>query len=325
MKFVYKDSPYGYSILKKNDIEAIHQATLNLMEDYGVCVFGSEAQELLSGAGCKVDKETSRVKFPRNLVNDCISSVPTQFTVYGRDPVDRSKDIIFGGDHLTFTTFGTGVIVIDPYTGERKDSTLQDLCDITRFADAVPEVESVTTPVAAQDVSEEIKELYEAEAMLSNTSKPIGHDTEGKENTQKFLDMVAAVCGGKDKLRERPITTMGACPNSPLEIHESAAEQIIECAKAGIPMDVLSMGMCGGSTPVTLAGTLLVTNCEILAGIVLGQVACKGAPMSYGSSTTIMDMKLATSPVGAPEHAMFGAAVAQLAKYYAIPVNVGGT
>ena len=322
MKFNYKERAVGYSILTKNDVEALHGATLNLMEDYGVCVFGKEAQEILSAAGCKIDKETSQVKFPRNVVNDCISSTPEEFIMYARDP---AKNVTIGGDNVTFTTFGTGVAIVDPYTGKRKDTTLQDLRDITRFADAVNEVDTVTTPIAAQDVTEEIKDLYEAEALLSNTSKHVGHDTEGGENTKRFIRMAAAVAGGMDKLREKPLVSMGACPNSPLEIHESAAEQIIEAARAGLPMDVLSMGMCGGTTPVTLAGTLLTTNCEILAGIILGQLTVKGTPMIYGSSTTIMDMRLATSPVGAPEHAMIGAAVTQIGKYYGIPTDVGGT
>ena len=315
----------AYSILSKSDIETLHEATLNLMEEYGVRVFGNAAHEILGGAGCAIDKETSKVTFPRDVVNDCIESAPAEFVMYGRDPEDRSKDVKIGGDNVTFTTFGTGVVVIDPYTGARKDSTLRDLEDIARFADAVPEVDTITTPVAAQDVPEAIKELYEARALFANTSKPVGHDADGAANTRRVIQIAAAIAGGAEALRARPILSMGACPNSPLEIHEGAAEQIIEAAKAGVPMDVLSMGLCGGTTPVTLAGTLLTTNCEILAGIVLGQLTRKGAPMVYGSSTTIMDLKLATSPVGAPEHGMVGAAVAEIGKYYKIPTDVGGT
>ena len=314
-----------YTILSKNDLDALHEATLNLMESYGVCVFGKRAQDMLVGAGCKVNKETNQVMFPRNLVNDSINSAPWEYTLYGRDPEDTSKDVKVGGDIVTFTTFGTGVVIIDPYTGERKETTLQDVADIARFADAVPEVDTVTIPVAAQDVSEEIKELYEAEALFANTTKPIGHDADGGPNTRRVIEIAAAVAGGKDELKKRPNISMGACPNSPLEIHANAAEQIIEAALAGVPMDILSMGLCGGTTPVTLAGTLLVTNCEVLAGITLAQVASKGAPVFYGSSTSIMDLKLATSPVGAPEHAMIGAAVAEIGQYYKIPTVTGGT
>jgi len=310
-----------YSILSRSDLEALHEATLNFMESYGVCVFGKEAQEILSAAGCQVDKETSKVRFPRNLVNDCIKSVPSSVPLHGR----ASAEPMTGTDFVSFTTFGTGVVVIDPYTGERRDSTLQDLRDITRFADAIPEVDLVTIPVAAQDVTEEIKELYETEALYENTIKPVAGGTEGGENTRSVIRIAAAVAGGAEELRKKPNITLTTCPNSPLEIHESGSEQIIECAKAGLPHCILSMGLAGGTTPVTLAGTLLVTNCEILAGIVLGQLVNKGFPMYYGSSTSIMDLKLMTSPVGAPEHAMIGAAVTEIGAFYEIPTDVGGT
>lgn len=85
------------------------------------------------------------------------------------------------------------------------------------------------------------------------------------------------------------------------------------------------MGLCGATTPATIAGTLVCTNAEILGGIVLAQLVNPGNPILYGSSTTIMDMKTAQSPVGAPEHAMCSAAVGQLGHYYGIPTNVGGT
>jgi trimethylamine--corrinoid protein Co-methyltransferase len=318
----YEDRTLGYSILTKNDLEAIHEKTLDIMESHGVCVFGGDAQGILAGAGCEPDSETGLVKFPPRVVEDALESAPPEFTMCGQDP---AKDTVVGADHVTFTTFGTGTTIIDPYTGERRDTTLKDLEDITRFADAVDEVDTFTIAVAAQDVEPEIKDLYEGAAVLNNTRKHFGHDTEGGANTRRFIRMAAAVAGGMDKLRERPIISLGACPNSPLEIHEDAGEQIIEAAKAGIPMDILSMGLSGGTTPATMAGTLLTTNCEILAGIVLSQTVSKGTPVFYGSSTTIMDMRLATSPVGAPEHAMYGAAVAQIAKFYQIPNDSAGT
>jgi trimethylamine---corrinoid protein Co-methyltransferase len=322
MNQFYKDCTLGYSILEKKDLEAIHEATLKLMGDYGVRVFGEEAHEIYSAAGCDVNRDTNMVRFPKNIIHDCIDSAPPEYTLYARNP---NKNVEIGGDKVTFTNFGTGVYILDPETGQRRSTTKDDLCQIARFIDAVDEVDTITIPVAATDVPEEIKELYEAEAIFNNTSKHFGHDTDGGRNTKLFIKMAAAVAGGYDQLKQQPIVSLGACPNSPLELHQSATEQIIEAAKAGIPMDVLSMGLCGGTTPVTLAGTILTTNCEILSGIILGQLVSKGTPMMYGSSTSIMDLKKITSPVGAPEHAMIGAAVSQLGHYYGIPTDVGGT
>jgi trimethylamine--corrinoid protein Co-methyltransferase len=308
--------------LRNEDLDAVHEATLDLMENYGLQIHGEEALEIYSAAGCDVDKSTDRVRFPRNLVNDSIESCPPEFTLCGRDP---KNDTPVGGKNVVFKNFGTGVMLMDPYTGERRESTKEDLGNVARFIDSLDEINVFSIAVTAGDVNQKVRSLHEAEVVLNNLTKNFAHDLEGVKNTQRFIDMAAAIQGGYDKLKERPIITMGACPNSPLEINENETSIIMLSARHGLPIDILSMGLCGGTTPATLAGTLVTTNAEILGGIVLSQIINKGNPILYGSSTTIMDMKTATSPVGAPEHAMFGSAVGQIGHYYGIPTNVGGT
>ncbi len=312
----------GFSILSHKDIEAIHEATLQVLEEVGIKVFGNEALEIYGGAGCDVDKSSNMVKIPRQLVEDAIESAPGKVLMAGRDP---SKDVILEGERVTFTNFGTGTMMLDLETGELRSSGKQDLADTARICDAIDEVDTFTIAVTAQDVPEISRELHEAEAVLNNTVKHFAHDTSDAESTRLVVEMGAAIVGGKKKLRERPVISLGTCPNSPLELHINNTEVIIETARAGIPLDILSMAMAGGTSPVTLPGTLVVTNAEILGGIVLAQIVRKGTPVIYGSSTTILDLLYTTTPVGAPEHGMIGAAVAQIGQFYNIPTDVGGT
>ena len=321
-KFIHETDITGYNILSNDDLDALHEATLQLMEDYGLQMHGKEALDILAGAGCEVDYETDRVKFPRNLVNDAIEKCPAEFTLCGRTP---DKDTLIGGKKVAYKNFGTGVFIFDPYTGELRESTKEDLGNVARFIDAIPEIDVFSIAVTAGDVNQKVRSLHEAEVVFNNLTKNFAHDLEGVKNTQRFIDMAAAIQGGYDKLRERPIVAMGACPNSPLEINENETSIFILSARHGLPIDILSMGLCGATTPATLAGTLVCTNAEILGGIVLAQIVNPGNKILYGSSTTIMDMKTAQSPVGAPEHAMCSAAVGQLGHYYGIPTNVGGT
>lgn len=320
-KFKYKYAQY--SPLTEEDIEMIHETSLNLLSNHGIRVIGEEAHQVYASAGCEIDKEKDLVRIPKNIVNDCIRSAPSKYTLCARDP---DKDVEIGGDEDTvYTTFSTGVSIYDLNTGELKDSTLEDLKQITRLADSLDEVGKVSLTIEAQDIPAEVRNFYEAEAVFSNSSKHFSHDTEGKYMTQKIIEMAAVVAGGKENLKKRPLISFAACPNSPLEIHKNETEQIMEAAKASIPINVLSMGLCGGTTPATLAGTLAITNSEVLGGIVLAQLTNKGAPAIYGSSTTIMDMRTTTTPVGSPEHAMISASAAQIGQYYGIPTDVGGT
>jgi trimethylamine--corrinoid protein Co-methyltransferase len=136
--------------------------------------------------------------------------------------------------------------------------------------------------------------------------------------------MAAAIVGSTDKLRERPIMTFVTSPVSPLKLIKECCEILMGAARFGVPMNIITMAMAGGSSPVTLAGTLITHNAEVLGAIALNQLTCRGAPVIYGSSTTAMDMKLATAAVGSPECAVINAAVARLARYYCLPSLVAG-
>ena len=110
-KFTYDTDMLGYHVLTNEDLDAIHEATLDLMHDYGVQMHGKEALEILEGAGCEVDYEIDRVRFPKGLVNDAIESTPAEITLCGRDP---KNDTVLGGKKVCYKNFGTGVFIFDP-------------------------------------------------------------------------------------------------------------------------------------------------------------------------------------------------------------------
>jgi trimethylamine--corrinoid protein Co-methyltransferase len=320
--FLHKaDLPF-FKLLHQSDLEAIHEATLQVLADTGLKIYSERAREIYAGAGCSVDHKSLMVKIPAACVNEALSSAPGRVLLAARN---SEQDIILEGRKVVFKNFATGVKVLDPYTNEYKMSTKEDLGNIARFCDALSEVDFFTLAVSAQDYNPQVRDLHEAEVVLNNTSKHFSHDTHSVKSTKRFIKMAAAVAGGMEQLRERPLVSLGTCPVSPLELHEECSDLIIEAALAGIPVNILSMGLAGATSPVTMAGTLVVTNAEVLGGIVLAQLVSKGTPVIYGTSNTIMDLIHTTSPVGAPEHAMFSSAVGQLGHFYHIPTDVGGT
>jgi trimethylamine--corrinoid protein Co-methyltransferase len=242
----------------------------------------------------------------------------------GRNP---KHDVILDGSRVNYTTFGVGITINDMETGELRSTCKQDLADTARVADALDNVDVYTHAVTAGlSVPLAAVDLHEAEAFLNNTTKHCQHvDLTCGVNAQKYIDMAALVVGGIDKLRERPIISALICPQSPLALHDICCDIIMTFARNGIPCNVLSMAMSGGTAPVSMAGTLVVHNSEVLAGIVLSQAAQKGAPIMYGSSTTTFDLMHATAPVGSPELGMCSAGVAYLAQYYKLPSFVAGT
>jgi len=205
-------------------------------------------------------------------------------------------------------------------------ATKQDVSDSALLADYLEHVDVYERAVGAHEVPGEVNQLHNAEAFIPYTSKHcfMGPGGGAGKILWKLFDMFAAVAGGKDKLRERPFITFVTCPTSPLRLIKESCEIIVEGARSGVSIMVLSMAMSGASAPVTLAGTLVVHNAEVLGGLVLSQLARKGTPFVYGSSTTSMDLRLATASVGCPELAMINAAVAKLARFYSLPSWVAG-
>jgi trimethylamine--corrinoid protein Co-methyltransferase len=167
--------------------------------------------------------------------------------------------------------------------------------------------------------------LHNAEAFLPNTTKHCAFGPGNGKLLRRIVDMGAAIAGSEEKFNERPIISFATCPVSPLKLITDACEIIIEAARTNTVCNILSMAMAGATAPVTLAGALVTHNAEILGGLTLSQLVRKGAPVIYGSSTTAMDLRMATASVGTPEAALVSGAVACLARHYKVPCYVGGT
>lgn len=313
---------FSLGVFTEDELYEIHLATLEVMQHAGIFVEDEEAQDILHGGGCIVDREKKIVKFPPHVVEDAIRSAPPQLVLAARNP---EKDFVIGSNRVGFTTFGEGIMVIDPDSGEYRKSAKQDVANSARVADYLDVVDVYERAIAARDTPEHVQIFHEADAYFNNTSKHCFQGPSNRVIARKLFAMASIVAGGKDKFRERPIISTIVCPTSPLRLIKDCCEVIIESARYGVAVNVLSMAMAGGSSPVTLAGTLVTHNAEVLSGLVLHQLTARGAPFIYGSSTTCMDLRMTTAPVGSPELGMISAAVARMAQYYLLPSWVAGT
>ena len=311
----------GLNLFTEDDLYELHCATLEVMMTVGIRVPSDEAKGILAGGGAIIEKESNLVKFPAFLVENAISSAPCTVLLAGRKP---ENDYVIHHKTVAFTNFGEGVRVVDPTDRTVHNSTKKDLSDATRICDAMDQITVYERALGSDDVSPQVQSIHNAEAIFNHTAKHCFIGANCGYNASKIIDMAAAVMGGRENLRKRPIYTPLCCPNSPLTLNPDTSEVIIEAARAGIPVNVLSMALSGGTTPVTLAGTLVCHNAEVLSGIVLAQLVRKGTPVIYGSSTTMMDMRFTTAAVGAAELGMLNAAVAKLAQFYGLPSFVAG-
>ncbi len=311
----------GLNMFTEDDLYAIHCATLDVLEHTGIQVHSQEARDIFDGGGAYVDTKSNMVKLPPYLVEQAIRTAPRTILMAGRNP---KYDYVVGGKKVGFLDFGEGLQIIDPYMREYRHTTKKDVADTARVCDALDQIVVYNRAVGADEQPAPVQTLHNAEAIFPNTSKHCFVGAGNVKNFRKIVDMASAIAGGKKQLKERPIYSIIVCPTSPLKLTPDCSDIIIEAARLGITCNILSMAMAGATSPVTLAGTLVTHNAEVLGGIVLSQLTRPGAPVIYGSSTTIMDLKFATAPVGSPELGMINAAVAKLAQYYLLPSFVAG-
>ncbi len=310
-----------FQVLSDDDLIDIHEATLEILWKTGIFIEDPEALELFGGGGAVIDSKNQIAKIPPSMIEDAVQSAPEIVTLAGRTP---ENDLLLAPNRVYFDCFGEGIQLFDRHTRELRKPFKADLAESTRLIDALEHIDICHRSLGSHDVTPELAALHNAETILSNTTKHTFLAAGSGLILDKIIKMMALIVGGEDKISERPILTSGSCAVSPLRLPNDCCEVVMMSARRGLVSKVLTQCMTGGSSPVTMAGTLAIHNAEVLSGCVLSQLAKKGSPFIYASSTCSMDLRLGGAVVGNPETALMNAAIAELAKFYLLPVQVAG-
>jgi len=314
---------FGLAAFSRDELDTIHYATFQILQDTGIKVLSENALEIFHGGGCEIERFENYgiVKIPSYVVEECAFWAPRTIVYDARNPDD---DFIAEPNRVGFSTFGGCINLIDPVTREIRRATKKDCADLTRVCDALNEISVLERAVNATDVPEGTVSVHNIEAILNNTGKHIFVGADSPRALNVMAELAAVCVGGMDRLRKRPIFSVNVCPISPLTLPTNTCEVIVEAARLGLGIMIMPMSLSGGTSSATLAGTLVTHNAEVLSCIVLAQLAKKGLPCTYASTSTILDLRFGTSAIGSPEYGMINAALAKLAQYYRLPSFVGG-
>ncbi|MGD2270817.1 MAG: trimethylamine methyltransferase family protein [Desulfobacterales bacterium] len=314
---------FGLAAFSRDEIDSIHYSTLQILQDTGIKVMNEEALEIFHGGGASIERFENYgiVKIPSYVVEQCAFWAPRTIVYDARNPND---DFVAEPNRVGFTTFSGCINLIDPVTRQLRRATKKDCGDLARVCDYLDEISVVERIVTSTDVPQDIQSVHNLEALLNNTGKHIFLGADSPRALNVMVDLAAICVGGRENFNKRPIFSIFVCPTSPLCLQDNTCAVIIESAKLGLGITVLPMSLSGGTSSATLAGTLVTHNAEVMSGIILAQLVRKGLPCTYGSTSTILDLRFGTSAIGSPEFGMINASIAKLAQYYRLPCWVGG-
>ena len=310
-------SPSLTPTLAPNDIKRIHSHSLDLLERVGIDYKTPKALQVLEQMGCPVDYERNWACLPRDVVEWALAQAPRVVRLEARDP---ARDTVLNGRASHQTTDSQGTEAIDLESGERHDSTAEDLRRVCLFGDALDRIKIVNVTVSASDVPAHLRTIFHFAQAFTNTSKHVRTGVLNAEQVPFIVELVKAVTGSETF---RPIFSVVDCTISPLMHDGLMTEACLELARLRVPIMVYPMPLAGGTSPVTLGGTILLHNVEFLSGLVLFQAANPGTPIIYGAGASQLDMHTGRYGGSANSPAM-QLALCELARFYNLPANLLG-
>lgn len=303
------------TLLTQEQVERIHEASLEILEEVGLKVRYEPARELFKTHGCFV--EDDRVKFPRNVVERYRKFAPPSFTFHARDP---KFDKTIPQDSPVIVTASSAPDIIDPVTGHERRAESADIARIAHLINELSGYDVFSISTLADDAPPNqftISRLYPA---MRYCVKPIRVTTTNMQDTLDMMKMAYIVAGGEDAYKERPFLTHHYCPVvSPLTMDHLSTENVMYFTKQGLPVYPTIVPNAGLTSPMSMAGTLAQGNAEFLSALMLMQMTREGAPTIYATLGTVADMRSGAYTSGAIECGMLHMAFAQMAHFYNVP------
>jgi trimethylamine--corrinoid protein Co-methyltransferase len=304
-------------IVSADELEAIHDASLRVLEEIGMDILNEEARDILVAAGAKLEPGTIRIRIDRAIVLAAIATCPTQFTLHARNP---AHDIQVGGDWVAFSLMGSAPNSNDRDRGRRPGSRA-DFQDFIKLGQSFNIVHTMAGyPVEPVDLHASIRHLDCLSDMVRLSDKSFHAYSLGQARIRDGIEItrIARGVSAAQFAREPSLTTV-INSSSPLRLDDPMCNGIIEMARVGQPIIMTPFTLAGAMAPVTIVGALAQQNAEALMGIALSQLVQPGAPVIYGGFTSNVDMKSGAPAFGTPEYMKAAIVGGQLARRYSLP------
>jgi trimethylamine--corrinoid protein Co-methyltransferase len=299
-------------------IKKIKEEAQGILCTLGVEIHNKTAIDLFASHGVSSDKDTARIVYTEALIEKSLQSVPSSFSLFDINGEEKTH---FSGFNIHFTPGSTALKLYDCQAEKIRTPSIKDYIAYVKVVDQLPHMASQSTAFIPSDIDNKIADSFRLFLSLLYGTKPVVTGVFSADAFEVMHDFQRIIRGSDVELRAKPLTVFSCCPTSPLTWGPDSCQNLIDCARANIPVEIIPMPLSGFLSPVTLTGTLIQHCAEVLSGIVIHQLANPGAPLLYGGSITIFDMRHETTPMGAIESMMMSSAANEIGKSLGLPTQ----
>jgi len=301
-------------LLDEVDLEAVHSGTLAVLEETGLRIEHERALKLLADHGCQVNLEERTVRFPGGLVEECLRKAPSSFTIKARDP---KNDLRIGGNNAYFTA-APGMRIVDLETGESRRATRKENADALKILDALDNLHMLVCYTPYFDVEGIPPAMSIPESAVAKIRNSTKVQFEGYSNDSELFTIEMGRVAGTEVFGQ-------CCASPPLTFHTDAIESALRIVEAGLPLWISTGDIFGGSSPATLAGSVVATNAQLIGIVVLAQLVRPGARLVVSDTAYPMNMQTGAPNFGAIEIVLHQAVFYQMWRKYGLPAASGAT
>ncbi|HVP15562.1 MAG TPA: trimethylamine methyltransferase family protein [Terriglobales bacterium] len=307
-----------FRLLDDTLIRRILAEARDLLENLGVEIHNPGVLDLFAGHGARVDRASSRAWLGGDLIDRVLASARRTFRLFD---VLGCETHHLGAGEVYFTPGSAAIHVLDPDTGAIRPPATADYVRYAKLVQGLPHLASQSTALVPADVPSRISDSYRLFLSLLYGEKPVVTGAFTIEAFGIMKDLQLAVRGGERELREKPLTIFSCCPTAPLKWSDVTSQNVVDCAQWGVPVEFISMPLSGFIAPVTLTGSLVQHAAETLSGVAISQLTRPGAPMLWGGSPAIFDIRYETTPMGAIETMMMDCAYSEIGHALGLPTQ----
>lgn len=307
-----------YKLLQTELLDRIIAEAREVLCKLGVEIHNPGVLALLGDHGAQVDQKKSSACLNESLIDEALKTVPGSFKLYD---VLGNETHDLRGDNVYFTPGSAAINILDSQTDELRKPDTGDYIRFVKLTSGLEHIASQSTALIPADVHERISDSYRLYLSLLYGEKPVVTGAFTVESFEIMKDLQLAVRGSEQALRSKPLTVFSCCPSAPIKWSDVTSQNLVDCARWSIPVELISMPLSGFMAPVTLVGSLVQQTAENLSGVVISQLANPGHPILYGGSPAIFDVRYETTPMGAVETMMLDCANSEIGKRLGMPTQ----